>query len=802
MKKTMKSFVLAALCILTTLFASCQREQLDTAQFSDRNVTLAAVEPNPVMRGGVLRLVGSNLDRVTEVHFAGNVTVTSIEKIATGPRSEIRVTVPLEGPEVGPVTVVANDGTVLNTRFDLEYTEPISIDSFSPAEALSGDVITIKGEYLNNVSEVIFGGEVYVTEFLSQSRGELQVQLPSNAVSGFVILGDVNELEDKTTIPNQIYSAEELVVGAPTVTEAEPATYKAGDRIVIQGAHLDMIASLALTGADEVEFTISEDGSEISFNLPATATDGPMLLTSYAGMTFQAGQIETVSVTDLTIASQAEDGRYKAGNTVKLSGNDLDLVTKVDFTGAEASWYYMDGSVYATVPAAAQDGGVGVTLASGKQVWTEPIEVVKPWVESYNYGAVIAGQTEVTISGYDLDLVTSAKWGTKAQGFIDCEFRFGTDDEGQLAIVVSTPRQAYTGPVTLTSAAGYEASTGEIVVEYEEAVSITFDQESYALGKNITISGSNLLQVETIRVKGQKVTSYALRSDQAMSFALPEGVTSPGVYRLELTLLDGSELTWPVPFEVTAPYTETFIWEGYEDLAGWGNSPYFGAEDAFITAGLQAGDLVRVYYQVLNPDWWQFQLHDGHWGNVSVEELGGDITVSKSNTEPDAKYFAFTVTDAILAQLTSVQGWGGAFLTNGEGVAITGISMVHFGATETVVWEGDITLSDWTNYDNLGPETLFAEAGLSEGMEVRFYISGGDAEWQIQLFDGHWGGMSFEETGWTNQFNNNNSDLANGYFSFVATTAHVAQLTSVLGWGSFIILQGDGGMHLTKIAIQ
>ncbi|MBQ2598549.1 MAG: hypothetical protein II580_02655, partial [Bacteroidales bacterium] len=59
-----------------------------------------------------------------------------------------------------------------------------------------------------------------------------------------------------------------------------------------------------------------------------------------------------------------------------------------------------------------------------------------------------------------------------------------------------------------------------------------------------------------------------------------------------------------------------------------------------------------------------------------------------------------------------------------------------------------------------------------------------------------------EETGWTNQFNNNNSDLANGYFSFVATAAHVAQLTSVLGWGSFIILQGDGGMHLTKIAIQ
>ena len=800
MKKTMKSFVLAALCILTAVFASCQREQLDTAQFSDRNVTLAAVEPNPVMRGGVLRLVGSNLDRVTEVHFAGNVTVTSIEKIATGPRSEIRVTVPLEGPEVGPVTVVANDGTVLNTRFDLEYTEPISIDSFSPAEALSGDVITIKGEYLNNVREVIFGGEVYVTEFLSQSRGELQVQLPSNAVTGYVILGDVNEVEDKTTIPNQIYSAEELVVADPTVAAIETAAYKAGDVIAISGQHLDMIETVELNGAEDVEFTVTDGGELLSFNLPASATDGQIVLTSFAGKAFEAGQIETVSVTDLAIASLAEDGRYKAGCSVKLSGNDLDLVTKVDFTGAEASWYYQDGAIYATLPAAAQDGGVGVTLASGKQVWTEEIEVVKPWIESYNYGAVVAGQTEVTISGYDLDLVTSAKWGVKEQGFIDCEFRFGTDEEGQLAIVVPTPRQAYTGPITLTSAAGYETGTGEIIVEYDEAVSIDFTQESYAMGKNVAITGRGLLKIESIQVKGSKVMSYVVRSDDAMTFALPDGV-GPGVYRLVLTLIDGTELTWPVPFAVTAPYTETFIFEGYEDLGSWGNQPFFGADGAFASLGLVVGDQVRIYYTPL-ADWWQFQIFGGHWEGMSFPELGGSNTVSASNTEPDAKFFTFEVTNDNIGVLTTVGGWGGALLTQGENVAITGVSMVHFGATETIVWEGDITLSDWTNYDNLGPETLFTDAGLTEGMEVRFYVSGGDDEWQIQLFDGHWGGMSFEETGWTNQFNNNNSDLANGYFSFVATAAHVAQLTSAQGWGSFIILQGGGGKHLTKIAIQ
>ena len=39
--------------------------------------------------------------------------------------------------------------------------------------------LTIKGEYLNNVREVILGGGVYVTEFNSQSGSELSFTVPS-----------------------------------------------------------------------------------------------------------------------------------------------------------------------------------------------------------------------------------------------------------------------------------------------------------------------------------------------------------------------------------------------------------------------------------------------------------------------------------------------------------------------------------------------------------------------------------------------------------------------------------------------
>ena len=698
MKNILKYSALAVLVFLVSGLTGCTPEGLETDQFS--GFSLAAIAPNPVMRGGVLRLVGSNLENVKEVKFAGDVTVTDIEVVEKGQHSEIRVTVPLVGPEIGKVTVVNADGVARSTRFDLTFTEPISIDSFSPATVLSGDVLTVKGEYLNNVKEVIFADGIYITEFVSQSRNELKVAVPANAVTGFVILGDVNELEDDKTIPNQIYSAKELIVGKPTVEKAAKATYKSGDVITVKGAHLDMIEAVNLTGAAGVDFTVAADNKSLSFNLPLSASDGNITLVSYAGDSFDAGEIETVTVTGLAVASLAADGRYKAGTSVSITGDDLDLVETVEFTGAEAQWYLDGKKIVATVPSAAQDGIVTVTLGSGKKAYSEEIEVVKPVVTACEYpeDGAVAGESVVVVNGDDLDLVTGITIGDKDHTLIPCEYTFKTLEGGAYAIEVNVPANAYTGPLTLTADSGYSSSTEEIPVVYNEAVSIAFDEPSYGLGRNITISGKNLLKIEQIYIKGKKVVNYALRGDDAMSFGIPDKV-GPGVYRLDLVLVDGTEMTWPVPFEITAPYTETFIWQGNHDLAGWGANLEAGPEDGFVQAGLQVGDLVRVYYNTYN-DWWQFKLQAGHWDPINLEVLGGENTVSADNAASGNTFFSFEVTEDIYNQLTLTgQGWGYSFVINGEGAYITGISMIHFGAAEkrTTIWEGSVTVGDWDN---------------------------------------------------------------------------------------------------------
>ena len=312
MKKILKYSVMAFLCLSAVSLTGCKHVEYDTDPYAGA-VALSAVAPNPVMRGGELRILGTNLENVSEIRFAGGVTVTDFTVTKSGDHGELRVIVPLEGPEVGKVSIVTKDGTVLESFADLEFTEPIELDSFSPAEVLSGDVVTVKGEYLNNVQEVILGG-VYITEFVSKDRHELKFVVPFNAVTGYVIVGDVNEIADPNTIPNQIYSATELVVGDPTVNAAQKATYKSGDVITVAGAHLDMIETVDLVGASEVEFTVAEDGSSLSFTLPASATDGEITLTSFAGKTFSAPTTSSVTVTvdGLNIRKSASANSFAA----------------------------------------------------------------------------------------------------------------------------------------------------------------------------------------------------------------------------------------------------------------------------------------------------------------------------------------------------------------------------------------------------------------------------------------------------------------------------------------------------------
>ena len=170
-----------AIIAVATIAAACKVDRLDTNQIVDtQDVVLTAYGPRPVVRGGVLRFVGSNLDQVASVTIQGCAPITDITVIKAGVPSEIQITVPVEGPESGDVILTTKEGKNITAATPLTFSETIVYTGFSPASLYPGETLAIEGDYLNNIHEVIFTSRVKVSEadFITHTRHKIEVKVP------------------------------------------------------------------------------------------------------------------------------------------------------------------------------------------------------------------------------------------------------------------------------------------------------------------------------------------------------------------------------------------------------------------------------------------------------------------------------------------------------------------------------------------------------------------------------------------------------------------------------------------------
>lgn len=797
MNKMYKFAALLSVCLMA--IAGCTREEFDTDQYSDEAVTFAGFAPNPVARGGALRITGSNLQKVTEVIIPGIDPITDIEVVAEGKQSEIRVIVPVDGPEIGTIAIVA-EGKTYESLAELTYSEPIIFTDFSPKSAMAGDEITIKGDYMNNIRTITFEGGTEIKEFVSQSRYEMKFVVPASAVTGKFILGDVDpDNNPDNLIANLFYSAEELVIGEPTVKEAERGVLKSGAEVTVSGEYLDMIQSVNFGGAD-AEFTVAEDGKSLVAVLPATAVDGDLVLVSYAGAEHKAGAYQTLVPSELKIAAES---RYKAGLNAFITGKDLDLVTGVSVSGVAASFAVTAENITVTVPAESPDGDVVVSLENGKTVTVGAVEVVKPVIESLSAASVVAGQT-FDILGKDLDLVT-----TVSVGEIEADSLEVAADK----IVVHTSRLSKTGDIVAVAANGDQA-VSSIEVTYDESIAITDMPSTLEVKSRFVFKGTGFAQIEAIYIDGAKVLAYTTRTDTEFGFILPDDVT-PGVYTMDIVLISGETLTWAIPFEVTGSYKLTTVWEapdGQIDLT-WGDPrptvPVAAFED------LPKGSSMIFCFTQKDQTWGQIQINNGQWQGLVFPEVGSNTLVptDKYGWEFAYREFEVQLTDDIIATIKANAGdFNGVqtgLILQGDGMYFNKIVIKSPSeAPETVLWEGELIADDWGNqpYALSDAGLELQEAGAQAGQTVYFYIETLEADWKLEVVEGHWGPTycsicavgSDTEGGKFTEY-----DLAanNGRFGLVLTQEMLDAAFTQQWWGGTFVLNGDN-VKVTKITLQ
>lgn len=406
---------MACLVLLSSLtFTACETNDVDTNQYKG-GISLNVFGPSPVLRGGELRFLGCGLDQVASVLIPGCDAITDIQLISA---EEIRVIVP-QTALPGYVTLMLRNGESIVTKTQLTYSEPVSIESFSPESVRPGDVLTIKGEYLNLMHQVIFAENVIVSDeviaeeeateatskFLKHTRNEIQVRVPEEAQSGKIILSDGAE------IPNRLYSEVELQVVLPSVAEvADYNNIKPGATLTVTGENFDLVKEVRMENGEKVEFEFSAENKTLQFTLPANAVSGFIYVVPASGVQIPVASIELAKPGNFSCATSD----VAAGGQITIQGENLDLVSAVIFTG-EVEGEIISQSpeqLIVSVPALAQSGSVTFKMANGEQVSAlnltinQPCHIVSSLEEDFEAGKemiveVANGEflTEVKING-------------------------------------------------------------------------------------------------------------------------------------------------------------------------------------------------------------------------------------------------------------------------------------------------------------------------------------------------------------------------------------------------------------------
>lgn len=373
---------MACLVLLSSLtFTACDTNDLDTNQYKG-GISLNVFGPSPVLRGGELRFLGCGLDQVASVLIPGCDAITDIQLISA---EEIRVIVP-QTALPGYVTLMLRNGESIVTKTQLTYSEPVSIESFSPESVRPGDVLTIKGEYLNLMHQVIFAENVIVSDeviaeeeateatskFLKHTRNEIQVRVPEEAQSGKIILSDGAE------IPNRLYSEVELQVVLPSVAEvADHNNIKPGATLTVTGENFDLVKEVRMENGETMQFTYSAEQKALTFTIPCGAVNGPIYVVPASGVLVQVAEIKMATPEDV----KAQETEITAGKELTLTGKNMDMIAAVLFPGVEKAvepTSLSETEVKVVVPGEAQSGMIQLVLTSGETISSLELTVTAP----------------------------------------------------------------------------------------------------------------------------------------------------------------------------------------------------------------------------------------------------------------------------------------------------------------------------------------------------------------------------------------------------------------------------------------
>jgi hypothetical protein len=618
---------------------------------------LSVFGPSPALRGGELKFIGSNLDKVTAIVLAGNLEITEITKTSS---TEISIVIPQNA--VPGTVILKYSGGEITTKTPLTFSEPISIDEtngYTTATVKAGDIFTINGDYLNLIAQVIFtdGAMVDSADFISQTRKKIEVFVPKTAKTGKVAISNGAE------IPVLVYTSGVATVMDPTtLTAIAPIPVKPGSDLTITGTYMDLIKTVILPDGNKIDsanIAINAAKTQITVKVPLTAKEGKVKVQTYSGteMIF-ADSMKLVGPSITSVSPML----VKNGGILTVTGTNLDLVTGATFTdgiaGTLGTLSTNNTSLEITVPMTAVDGTVVLGTNSGLTATSTAITFVKPTFTSISPLSLTAGET-VTITGTDLDLVRKVK-------FIGDLSVNVSPAVGAASIDVIVPASgAGTGSVTLETVNGTQVvSADQLVIIAATTPAITSVTTSVKPGGLMTITGKNLNYVESIIFPTNvKAVLYGVRSENTIEVYVPE-TAKKGTTTFTMNSFDGKEIVSPTfTISGTDPVVDaSYVFFNFDGKNSWWGDK--GAVENLAEYSLDGSSYFRINDN-MNPWWtglfWRNGKNDLKTDGVTVAgwSVKMDVNVIEASTGDFKFRFKGTEGDfwAVIPGFAAKGGW-------------------------------------------------------------------------------------------------------------------------------------------------
>lgn len=625
MKKISKIFAMLVVALVGLSLTACSDgDDLSTDQYGNE-ISLQSFGPCPVLRGGTLYLYGTNLDQIESVNLPGADPITAYEILQSGYNSKISILVPAEKCETGQIVLKTKKGGEITSVSPITYREDIEITKFfvgSEGNMVGnvGDVVTIKGDYLNLMHGVIFAGSdtIKEAEFVGHDRYTIQVKIPAEARTGVITLTDATK--DGTSLETK----EELTINTPEATPIKDRNIKAGEILSIKGSSFDQIVSVKFEGAtvNAADFK-SQSVAEITVAVPAKATDGTFYVVTKSGIEVPVGNIITVVPTQLV----ATPNPVKNGAELTITGKDMNLITGIAFPkAAESKLNKVETTkVTSTVPEDAQEGDITLSLDNGKTV-TVAYTLVKPTVASCTPAAITAGEKTI-IKGTDLDLVKSITFPGDVEQTVE---KFAAQNANAIAVTVPAACAGTGFKLNLKNGTTIEVKDAlSIKAATDPAIASITPGEAIA-GSTITITGKNFQNIQNLYIGSYKVNRYTSRTNTEIVCQVPANA-EVGTYKIVMEDPDGNKIEGPefkvVPAEkdiatITTNMDNSAIKYPYNFT--WDDTGRFRIMKAdLIKLGVKVGSKMLFYKEAGATG--QVQINNANWGGIdTVADWNGD----------------------------------------------------------------------------------------------------------------------------------------------------------------------------------